>query len=277
MSLTAQQLKILASLIALLLTFSSLNAGPGHHQKVDLYSQQIKENPNQAELYLLRAVQYLHGQHNSEAWDDIKKAESLNSLDSNLNWAKYLYFSNTKKLDLALQHLNREIEINSPSEKLLLLRSELYQTLKNNSLAEADHKALLQISEALQPETYLYLANYESKRLRPRQALMILNLGLEKLGPIFSLALQKTKVLQMLGKNEEALLWVDQKISKMTHQAKTYCLKGEIYESMNQKELAHENFKMALQSVNKSMTQGRRAKAFQDLAMEIQIHLARFN
>lgn len=199
---------LLAAMVVL--SPAALRSHPESGAATSELTRLIDRTPDQAQLWFKRSLHYRdHGQPR-EAEADLQEVERLAPLFPGLDEAWAELFLSTGRVALARQRLDRAV-MRRPSEIApRILRARAAARLGDRSAALADYTFAIEKLPEPRPELFLERAGLAPQ---PAQALLGIEDGLERIGPVHVL-LQRAYELEIeLGRFSQALLRLDQLMS----------------------------------------------------------------
>ena len=221
------------------------------HERIEEASRRIAADPLDAELYLHRAD--LHRLHRDwrRALADLDAVRKLapDRPDHHLVHARLLRDRGEPREALAVLELLLE---QAPGHwKGLLLRAEILLGQGDPAGAAADYEQAISLQARPAPDHYLA----RSRALeavgpeRSDDALQGLDEGMERLGPVVSLALEAVKLERLLGRRAAALERVRRISDASPRQERWLALEGEIHEEAGDGAAALQAYRASLEAI----------------------------
>ena len=181
---------ILLFILFLFFLSGNINAHGDLHKRIKEVSEQIKNYPDSAYLYLKRGKLYLQHESYKKSLADLNKSQRLgyNSIEQELLFAK-----THLKLEDYLKSINYSsgiIEKDPMNVRAIRLRALTYFEIGNFYQAANDYDDVLRFASEKIPENYIEAANaWELQKTEEsnQRAIDILKTGIDKIGPIISL------------------------------------------------------------------------------------------
>jgi tetratricopeptide (TPR) repeat protein len=181
--------------------FSPVYAHPGEHQQLENINQYIARQPNEQVLYIRRASLYSTGGHFEQAAADLARAETLGPPVEAATERGLLHLRQGE-VDLAILSFDRYIKAYPSVAITYEYRARAAREAGNKAQAVADLKQSIALRERAHPGIYLAAADLLHEMRDTRQAILLLDEGLEKLGPVPTL--QRRAIELVLGQGETA-------------------------------------------------------------------------
>jgi tetratricopeptide (TPR) repeat protein len=214
----------------LLLLAQSLCAHGTRDVRIQELNQQLKQNPNNAELYLQRGRVWIDSQVWSHALDDTLRAERIQpELHEALYWQGYIHYR-TQKFTQAKQCLERYITLAPQSPAGHTTLAQVHTEQKNYALA-AQHFDLA-IAADSNPQPQRYIERYRVLRLmQPANPARIengLKEGVARHGEIINLLELLVEWHQHQGQWTEALAWLNRYPEPLRQTPQWWLAKGHL-------------------------------------------------
>jgi clan AA aspartic protease (TIGR02281 family) len=173
-----------------------------YNQAIADFDAGIKQDPDEAEFYVLRAEAYNAQGKFNDAISDFNRAINLNPMNEmayyKRSWAKWMY---KKDYQSAIEDISMAITIDDEYAYYYLVRARLYQEIKKTNLAEEDFNKVIELDSA---ENKLYALILQGK---PREAYDLIDTIISKdstdyynYACIYSLLNNQQKALDYLDK-----------------------------------------------------------------------------
>lgn len=148
-----------------------------NENSIQYYTEAIKRRPNDPRLYKLRSLRYSDDGKQDMAIQDIEAAIELNQFDAMAHQLLSIQYINKAQfdpnfLDVALEHLNTAIQLESDDDSLYILRGKLLVIIDeikpNSAYVEKARDDFLKTIEITQDPDYKAEAEAELRRLEGR-------------------------------------------------------------------------------------------------------------
>lgn len=215
-------------------------------EKIENYTKQIEEKPNEAELYYLRGNVYLHKGQNELAIADYTRTIELHPKADNAFNNRGLAYIRLKQYDLAMADFNRALEIYAKNTNAYYNRADVYQIKKQYGMAIVDYNKFIELKPQNADGYYrrgaayhnsakydLAIADYtKSIELNPNNSDTYYNRGI---------------VYNNLGQTDNALADYNKAIELNPQGYNIYYSRGMIYYSKGQLALAKTDYNKAME------------------------------
>lgn len=180
---------------------STAYAHPGEHEQLENINHYIARQPNEQVLYIRRASLYSTGGHYEQAAADLARAETLGPpVEAAIE--RGLLHLRQGEVDLAMRSFDRYIKAYPGVAITYEYRARAAREAGNKAQAVADLKQSIALREHPHPGIYLAAADLLHEMQDTRQALLLLDEGLAKLGPVPTL--QRRAIALVLGQGQTA-------------------------------------------------------------------------
>lgn len=248
---------------------SALSAHDGLHAKIAKVSQQIREEPSSAPLYLLRGD--LHRRH--KAWalavSDLQRAESLQAPGVEVAYLRARLYADLKWTAAALEVLDRALEFHPEEHRLRWLRARQRKIAGKGLPALQDYDLLIARQASPPPDAFWERAQLASEMGLKQRALSGLEAGLARLGEVITLELSALALEEELGLWDAALQRIRRLAAKTPRKERWWLRQGQIHVQAGQPEAAREAFENGLQAVDQLPPKYRRTPAMIRLRQEL--------
>ncbi len=123
------------------------------YKEIETVDIEIKNNPNDENLYNKRALLFLEIKEYEKSLEDVEIALSINPKNSALYYTQTLIYYRKKRFDSALESANKMVSL-SPTEPNLYLRSTIYYSRGEIREAILDLNRILKLNTGAD---YIYL------------------------------------------------------------------------------------------------------------------------
>lgn len=248
-------IKSFTLLLAGLLLVPPAQAHSGIHERLEIATDNISENPQQDDVYIQRA--YLLAEHGAwqAAFDDLYTAEGYAPKPDEIAYhrAKLLHRRGAMGDARAALHLiDRYVGGNPEHANALLLRARLNRELQQTDAALADYAEATRVSPAPTADVLLEHAELLEGLGRNEQALRVLYAGLEGLaGPPLSLFRAGIRLEQKSGDPRAALVWFQRLPALLQVLPNEMLLEGDLLRQAGETVEAHEVYCDALERLSR--------------------------
>lgn len=236
--------------ICLALLPSFVQAHEGLHEQIAAITAKIKRDPKNASLYLQRGE--LHRLHHdwSRAAADYDRAERLQPSLKIVDLARGKMLFESGRLQRAKSTLDRFLSQQPRHYEGLITRARVLAKLGERSDAAKDFTQALSMPSASEPELYLERAQViAGDEQRISEALLGLDEGINKLGPVVTLQLAAID-LELRSKNYDAALTRLDQIAAQSERKEAWLVKrGEILKLAGRDDEARAAFSAALLAI----------------------------
>ncbi|NIP38255.1 MAG: tetratricopeptide repeat protein [Candidatus Dadabacteria bacterium] len=226
------------------------DAQVAEHSLIKLFSEKIKDDPQNPELYFKRASQHRYAGHFERSLADFIKAKSLDPEYSLVDLGMGLVFLDSGWYKTAEVYLKSFLK-NSPYH--IVGMTSLARTLARQQRGRESAALYMQISKNIDkpaPEFYLEMADSYLLTKNYPEAIKALDTGIDKLGHITSLD-QKALEIELLTVNRTAaLLRLDSLIKYSPQKERWLYEKGQVLESEGNYKQAEASYLKALDHYN---------------------------
>jgi tetratricopeptide (TPR) repeat protein len=175
-------------------------------KRINIKTSEIKLNPNNPELYFDRGFLYQQHEEYDKAVSDYLKAEDLGFNDKLLDFRKAETYYKWGKYKLALTASSAYLVKDNIDVKINKLHAQILFELKHFDKAFEHYKFFIDTVEDPRPEDYIEfslisIANYNDYN----KAIEILENGIQKLGNVISLQLEKLEYYKKSNQVEKAI------------------------------------------------------------------------
>lgn len=221
------------------------------HEQIQYVSKQIKQTPNNANLYLHRGQ--LYSQHNQldSAIYDLKKAQRLNPdlIITHLILAEV--FSKDHQPLIALENINEFLNLKPNNPDGLIIRAGIYRQLKRELTAKQDLQSVFSALKEPAPKHYIAIteACLRADSTNFEEALDWLKKGQNQFG--FDIVLKEKEINLLVEYQEysQALLAIDDLLNHFPRKEKWLFQKGQICEKANQSATALTHYYASLKTI----------------------------
>lgn len=240
------------------------------HQELDLFiaeiARQIEESPQSAKLYLKRGE--LHGEHGDWAASlaDFDRAETLDDALLGVRLARSEVYLKMGEPAKAL------LEACPESVRGLLVCARAQSALRELDLADHAYEAAIRLSDSPQPDLYLewHVMHLEAEPVEQVEtALMILDLGMKRLGPLATLQLAAIQCERRRGEIDAALGRVADHEVHGGNRLACLKLRGDILVEGKRPKDAKRTYMRALQAIEELPPRRRKLRPWQRMRAEI--------
>lgn len=246
--------------------------GPVHEQIVRL-SEEIKQFPDSADLFLQRGELYRHHQDWDAALTDYKSAQNLAPRLAMVDLCRGKLFFDAGKLPQAKAALDRFLAAAPNDAEGFLTRARVMAQLGSYAQAAIDYGRAIQNMSSPQPEHYYERSEALVSVGRTMEALQGIDEGIRRLGGIVTLQLYAIELEINLQLYDEALRRLEKIAAESPRQEKWLARRGEILQLAGRDEEARRAFQSALQEIETLPLQRRSAKAVFDLEKRVRAAL----
>jgi len=254
---------------------ASVHAHPVADDVVDELNQRIKKDPKNAELYLKRGVLLRESKRWDEAVVDFELASKLDSELKVVDLAKGQLFLEAGWPKAAEFYLRLYLSVSPQNPKALLL---LARSLRDQGLgleAGNTYTEFLQLTKNPKPDYYLERAEALLSVDKDSDALIGLDEGLARFGPITSLQ-QMALEIDLENKNYDSSLNRLNLLVKNSPRKEYWLLRrGEILEKIGRKAEAKKSYEEALKNLESRPAHRRNLPVLVKLEKEIREAVAR--
>jgi Tfp pilus assembly protein PilF len=264
------------ALAASLLAAIAAHAHTDFHNRIKQVSEEIRAQPERAELYIKRAGVYRNHGDWAEALSDLDKAAEL-APDRPLNFYAGRVHLAADDLPKAEREFRAQLQaVPGHSDSHLYLGRTL---LRRNQPAPAAQHFTLAINTAARPEPSDYLERASAqKAVGPAafdEAVVGLEQGLQQLGNVLSLQRALIELEAARGKIDAALWRLDFVAASQQRPERWLAWKGRIQQQHGRESAARESYQAALAAIH-ALPRGRReTSGSRKLEAELQAALVR--
>lgn len=162
-------------------TVNAVIAHPGQHEQLNRVNRAIEQQPRQQRLYVQRGAIYTEGGQYPEAQADFQTAEQLGPVALVAMERGVLYYR-MGELDRAMASLNQFIEAYPGNFRAYEYRARIARGMGNYAEAVDDLRRYFQVLNKPHPGNYISAADMLVELDRTREALALLDQGVDKLG-----------------------------------------------------------------------------------------------
>lgn len=180
-------------------------------KKLEMLDAVIKKNPNEPWYYWMKASVYDLMNDDDKTLENYNKALVLNPEFSgaHASLARFLYNNDSTQLELALNHINKAIQLEPEDEFYHIDRGEIYLAMKkyDEAMKEADYALTLKDFDIMAAERFkIEVLHAQGKKEELKQFVKQHDLSMEGefLGTKFALML--ASVYEEMGENEKACM-----------------------------------------------------------------------
>ncbi len=221
------------------------------HENIIRVTEEIKANPDSADLYLQRGQYYQIDDNFDKAFADYTQARELapHMPIIDLQFAKL--FAKNNYANSALIYVNQYLDKQPKNLKGLMSRAAIYTQLKEDSLAVLDFEAAIAQAKKPVPEFYLDISTavLAADSTNFEDAIKWLHKGEEAIGFNIVLRSHAIELAILQSDYDQAIINVDEILEKMKRKEKWLFKKAEIYEIANRPKEAYATYKATLQSI----------------------------
>jgi tetratricopeptide (TPR) repeat protein len=260
-----------------LFSFQTVFPHGGLHEQIHRVTQQIRQHPDRAALYLQRAELHRLHQDWQHAQADYDRAAELDPALDEVHLGRASLLLDTGRATEAVNLLNGLLERNPEHGEAWIARGRIYRRLKQPDRALADYEKALAVLQEPEPAHYVERARLmrgETAR-SIEAALQGLDEGIARLGPQLPLQLFAIE-LELARKDfDQALARLGTISSGDSRQEPWLALEGEILAQAGRTEQARQAFADALAAIESLPQHLRRADATRLIEQQVREHLAR--
>jgi tetratricopeptide (TPR) repeat protein len=216
-------------------------------EQVQAISLEIKKYPRRAELYFQRGELYRADRHWKLAEQDYLQAKKLAPKMAVADLGLGLLHLSTNNLNESKNALDRFLLEHPENAEARVARGQVFQKLNQLESAIEDYSKALSLRP--DPEIYIERAKLLAQQDQLENALMGLNEGIERLGPVVTLELYAIDLELQLKRYEAALQRID-RIAEQSDRKETWLARqGEILLMASRKEEAQKSYRLALEAI----------------------------
>ncbi|MEZ4781449.1 MAG: hypothetical protein R2816_07790 [Flavobacteriaceae bacterium] len=183
-----------------------LNAHGDLTKRINIKTNEIKLNPNNPELYFDRGFLYQQHEEYDKATLDYKKAGELGFNDKLLDFRKAESYYKWGKHELALTASSAYLEKDQNDVKINKLHAQILFELKHFDKSFDHYKFFINTVEDPRPEDYIEFSLISIAKYNDyNKAIDILENGIQKLGNVISLQLEKLEYYKKSNQVEKAI------------------------------------------------------------------------
>jgi predicted Zn-dependent protease len=249
------------------------------HGQIASVTAQIEKEPQNADLYLRRGeLRRLHSEF-PEAAADLEKASALQPGSPQVAIAKSRLALSAGNFEAAAAEMDRLLPGHPEYPEGWLLRARARTRLGNQIESAKDYTEIVRRVERPEPEIFLERAAAlaASGEDHLDEALLGLNEGLEKLGPVMTLELAALDLELRTKRLDEALRRVDRLTASVKRQESWLARRGDILVRASRPNEARDSFKKALEAINGLPPHIQATQATTDLKSRIMASLAKLD
>lgn len=245
----------------------------GIYEQLAQVTLQIRQQPNDAALYLRRGE--LHRLHRDwvAALADFDRAERLNPKLIESELFRGRMWLDAQRPRQAKQSLDRFLKTKPENAEGWLLRARAFEQMKRHRQAAADFTRAIDLMPRAKPDFYVERAQAQMAGGKLAEALRGLDEGMVGLGRIVTLQLPAIEIELQLRRWDDALARLDQLSSQSARKETWLARRGEILLQAGRRSEAHEAFNSALQAIEALPPQWRQIRATQDLEKQLRQRL----
>jgi tetratricopeptide (TPR) repeat protein len=249
-------------------------AHDGPHEQIAAVTREIEARPQDARLYLRRAeLQRLHGQFEL-ALTDAAAAEERAPTLVQVDLVRGRSLAALGRVEAAERALDRLLERAPASADGLRARGEVREKRGTFAAAERDYARAIDVSERPSPEDYLARARVVVALGENARALVGLDEGLARLGPVVSLELRAIDLEVELGRHDAALARIARSARQTPRKETWLARRGDVLECAGRMEEARAAWRDALVEIARLPQRHRRTRAVLELGAALQRRLA---
>ena len=235
---------------AALFLASGASAHESFHERIDAATRGIEADPGKAELLLDRSVLYREHGDFAEALADLERAAQLAPTPADLDYFRGRLQLEWGHPDRAEEPLRRVLaaQPDHPAAQVALARTLV--ALGRPLEAAAHYARAIEHEPVPIPEHHLARARALIAAGRSEEALRALDEGMQKLGPIVSLALPALQIEAAAGRTDAALARLDRIARTSPRQETWLARRAEILERAGRREPAREAWAQVLREID---------------------------
>jgi len=264
---------------SLLLWHLAILTGFSHgdiHEQIEALTRQIAEHPDHAGLLLKRGdLHRIHGQ-SAEALKDLDRASNIDPALKTVGLVRGKVLLDSNQPALAQTALNRFLAQVPNHVDGLVTRARVLIKLGENAKAVDDLSRAISNSPRPDPQLYLDRANLLRGLNPPRfaEALLGLNEGIEKLGPLVSLELPAMELEVLETKYDAALQRLERLAAKASRKETWLVRRAETLTKAGRLGEASQTYAAALKAIQTLPDGLRNQPATRDLEVNVRTALA---
>lgn len=240
-------------------------------EQVQAISLKIRKNPQRADLYFQRGEFYRADKHWKEAEQDYLQAKKLAPTMAVADLGLGLLYLSIDNLNESKNALDRFLHLHPENAEARVARGHVFQKLKQPDAAIEDYGKALSLRP--DPEIYIERAKLLAQQNQLEDALVGLNEGIERLGPVVTLELYAIDLELQLKHYEAALHRID-RISEQSDRKETWLArKGEILLQASRTEEAQKSYLLALEAIEHLPQSRKNNRYTRDLEAKIRLAL----
>ena len=175
-------------------------------KRINHKTSEIKLSPNNAELYFERGFLYQQHEEYDKATLDYIKAEKLGYINKLLDFRKAETYYKWDKFDLALKSSLECLQKDKTDVKINKLHGQILFKLEQFEEAINYYTYFINTVQDSRPEDYIEFSEMTLKAYKDyNKSIIILDNGIERLGDIVSLQLQKLEYFKISNQTEKVI------------------------------------------------------------------------
>lgn len=245
-------------------------------EEIIAFTEQIRNQPRNPDLYLSRGDLYRAQQNWDAAQSDYDQARTLDPKLELIDFVRGRMFLEANWPLSAKAALDRFLAKHGNHVEALVSRARTLAKLGNRLAASQDYARAIQLGPGSQPELYLERAQTLAAEGGPyiKEALQGIDDGIKKLGPLVTLQLCAIDI-EVAQKNYEAALSRVEAVAAANPRKETWMArKGEILRQAGRNDEARAAFQAALKAMETLPPARRNVPAMSELQKRIQEQLA---
>lgn len=265
--------------IFLCLIFACFGLTPQAHAHGDLHEQietltaQIKQTPQDADLYLRRGELHRLHQDWSKARRDYSRAQKLAPELDIVTYCRGRMEYEAGRFREAERELSRYLAKQTAHADAYTVRAQIRSQLRKRTEAIADLTQAIGLSAEPRPEMYLERARLQSAEKHIGSALAGLEDGLKRLGPIPALELEALEIETHAHRFEAALTRIERLRTQTTRQEIWFAKRGDVLSAAQRFTEAKQAYEAALQAISQLPQRLQNLPATESLRKSIQVKL----
>lgn len=245
------------------------------HQQIDELTIQLEQDHTNVLLLLNRALLFADDQNWQRAKQDFNAARLLDSSISIVDLHEAKMWFSADRADLSFPLINRYLQLNPEVLAAVSLRAKVNDKLGNSKAAVTDFTQVVQQSKMVLPEMYLQWAKAQTKviPLNYQKIHQIIQLGLDKLGPLVVLLQYGIDFDRQQKNYQSALYWLEKLPSRLRQQPFWLVEKADLLIALNKDSEATFQYKIALNRLQEKRRLGRFNRADQKVLIKVKGYL----
>lgn len=242
------------------------------HERIDIVTEEIAMEPEEAMLYIKRAMLYLEDEDFDNTIQDIEKAKSIEGNEfppALMTYAKLSY--KTKSYRIALKYINKFLEFDEQHVIGLKTKANILYALKKNAESAVCLEMVIENTSTPLPENFLTLIDLYIEMEVYDKAMKIKEEAKTTLGDLMILDLKAIEIFELQKDYDGILATYDKIISTQVRKEKWLLKKAEVYLIQGKKSEANEALIQAESAISKLPARIQLTNATKNLKAEIQI------